>query len=153
MNNTRFWRIGLIVLGLGLLGIGGIVLLNDVGAGSYLGIGVWFLGALIIHDGIIGAAVLVASLLLRRAQKRIPLAVLLIIQGAVVVAAIVSMVVVPQIIKQGIGTLSSSILPLPYGVNLLLFYVGLAIVTAVTVLLYLRVAARRQKLRSPIVQA
>lgn len=151
MTATRRWQIGLIGFGLLLLAIGGITLLNDVSPKRYLGIIAWMIGALIVHDGIIAFAVFGVSIVMSRAGKKIPVAVLAILQGAIVVAAIVTGLVLPEILKQGIGTANPSILPLPYAANLGFFYAGLAVVTALAIAFYL-VLARRQKLRPSIAQ-
>ena len=145
------WRIGLVILGVALLGLGGVVLLMDVSPARYLGIATWFVGALILHDGVAALVVFGVSIAMRRAGTRIPLPVIAIVQGALVVAAIVTALVVPEILKKGIGTANPTILPLDYGLNLVLFYAGLAIVTAATIGGYL-VFARRMKLRPSISQ-
>ena len=98
MTATRGWQVGLIAFGVLLLGIGGIVLLNDVSPSRYLGIAVWFLGALIVHDGIAAMAVFGVSIVMRRAGRRIPPPVIAIVQGALVVAAIVAALVVPEVL-------------------------------------------------------
>ena len=146
MTETKRWQIGLVVLGIALLAVGGIVLLNDVKPTRYLGIAVWFAGALVIHDGIAALAVFGVSIVMRRAGKKIPLAVIAIVQAALVVAAIVTALVVPEILKQAIGSANPTILPLNYGLNLALFYAGLAVVTAAAIAVY-SVLAKRQKLR------
>ncbi|CAN5182100.1 hypothetical protein BH09ACT5_BH09ACT5_21470 [soil metagenome] len=151
MTATRRWQAALIALGVLLLGIGGIVLLTDVSPARYGGIAVWFLGALVLHDGVAAMVVFGVSIAVRRAGRRIPLPVLAIIQGALVVAAIVTALVVPEILKQRIGTANPTILPLDYGLNLVLFYAGLTAVTAAAIAGYL-VFARRQKLRPSISQ-
>ncbi|WP_213813699.1 hypothetical protein [Glaciihabitans sp. dw_435] len=138
------WRIALIVGGLLLMGIGGITLLGDVPAKNYLGIAVWFVGALILHDGILAPIIFGISLLLRRSSKRVPFGVLLIVQGAAIIAAITTAIVVPAALKKGIGTANSTLLPLDYGVHLLEFYGVLVVVTAVVIAVYLRVTAKRR---------
>lgn len=145
----RRWQIGLVAFGIALLVVGGIVLLMDVKPERYLGIVAWFAGALIIHDGIAAMAVFGVSVLMRRAGKRIPFPVIAIVQGALVIAAIFAAIVVPEILKQMIGSANPSILPLNYGLNLALFYAGLAVATAVAIAIYL-VVAKRQKLRPSI---
>lgn len=146
-TTVRRWRIALIVVGILLLGVGGLVLLDQVKPQRYLGILAWFGGALIVHDGIIAMAVFGASVLMRRSATRIPLPVIAIVQGAVVVAAIVTALVVPEILKQGIGSANASILPLNYAANLGLFYAGLAVATGIVIAIYFAFFARRQKLR------
>ena len=58
---VKRWRIGLLLLGVALLGLGGIVLLQEVNPKKYIGILAWFVGALIIHDGIIAPMALASS--------------------------------------------------------------------------------------------
>jgi hypothetical protein len=141
-RTTRRVQQALIGVGLLLLAIGGLVLVMDVAAKNYPGLLIWFVGALVLHDGILAPIIFGVSLLLRRAGKRIPFVVLLIIQGAVVVAAITTLLVFPEIMKQGIGTGNATLLPLNYGAGLIGLYVGLAIVTAGVVAVYLRVGKR-----------
>ena len=142
----RRWQTALVVFGIALLGLGGVVLLMEVNPARYGGILAWFAGALILHDGVAALAVFGVSLAMRRAGTRIPVAVIAIVQGALVIAAIVTALVVPEILKSGIGTANPTILPLDYGLHLVLFYAGLAVVTAAAVAAY-AVVARRQKLR------
>ena len=139
----------LILFGLALLVAGAITLLNDVEPSSYPGIAIWMLGALVIHDGIAAFAIFAVSIALRRASTKIPVAVIAIVQGALAVGAIVFVIVVPAILKKDIGSANSSILPLDYGLNLVLFYLGLIFVAAIA---SYGVVARRQKARPSISQ-
>lgn len=147
------WRIALLLVGLGLLGLGGIVLLQEVNPKRYIGILTWFVGALVIHDGIIAPAVFGVTLLSRRLQHRVPAIVIAIVQGALVIGGLVTLIVVPEILKKSIGTLSSSILPQDYALHLGVFLVVLAALTAIAIAAYRRMFARRQKLRSSADQA
>ena len=140
----RRWRIGLLVAGLALLALGGVVLLNDVNPKRYLGLAAWFLGALIIHDGIISFGVFGVNIAMRKAGRRVPLPVLLILQGAAVVGALMALVVVPEIMKKSIGTGNATLLPLDYAGNLGWFYLALAVVTAAAIAVYLAVAKARR---------
>ena len=152
---VRRWQIGLILFGIGFLGLGGIVLVNDVAVTKYPGIIAWFIGALIVHDGLAAMVVFGVSVLMRRTSRVIPLPVIAIVQGALVIGAIVTALVVPEILKQGIGSANPTILPLDYALNLGLFAAGLAVATAVAVLaavLVQSVFARRQKDRPSISQ-
>jgi cation transport ATPase len=138
------WRVVLIGVGLLLLLVGGITLLNDVNPKRYIGIASWFLGALIIHDGIIAFVVVGINVALRRAGRRVPLPVLLILQGAIVVGAIMALIVFPEIMKQAIGTGNATLLPLDYARNLVFFYVALAVTTAIAIAVYLRMRAHKR---------
>lgn len=146
---VRRWRIALLVIGLGLLVLGGVVLLQEVSPRRYVGILTWFAGALIVHDGIIAPLVVVVGVVSRRVGARVPAVAIAIVQAALVVAGVVVLLVVPEILKQAIGTLSSSILPQDYGLHLAVFLVVVAVLTALAVGFYAVVLPRRQKLREP----
>lgn len=152
MTAVRRWQIGLLAFGLAFLALGAVVLLRDVEPTKYVGIAVWFLGALIIHDGIIAPIVFGIGLIMRRANRRIPFGVLIIVQAALVLGAIVTGIVVPEILKKGIGTANSTLLPLDYSANLVGFYAVLLVLTAAAIGFYLRVVARRQNVRPSIAQ-
>jgi hypothetical protein len=127
-----------------LLLVGGIVFLLDVKPATYPGVVAWLAGAIVLHDGVAALAVFGATVLVRRADG-IPFAVRAIVQGAAAIAALVVVLVTPEIIKQAIGSANPSILPLDYLGNLLLFNAGLvfATVVAIAVTLVLRRRTRR----------
>ncbi|CAN5308512.1 hypothetical protein BH11ACT5_BH11ACT5_06690 [soil metagenome] len=127
-----------------LLLIALVTLVNDVPPSRYLGIGAWLVGALILHDGVVAIGVVAVSVLVRKIDRRVPFAVILMVQGAVVVGAIVTVLVLPEIVKKSIGTANPSILPLNYLGNLGLFYAGLAVVTAIVVAAYLVISRARR---------
>lgn len=144
MTAVTRWRYALVALGIALLGLGGVVLLIQVDPARYFGIAAWFLGALIIHDGIIAFVVFGVGLLMRRASKKIPFGVLVIVQGALVLGALMTAIVLPEILKKNIGSANPTILPLQYGPNLLVFYAVLFVVTGAAIALYLRFRHRPQ---------
>jgi len=146
---VRRWQIGLIVLGLALFVVGGITLLNDVNPKRYLGIAIWFAGALVIHDGIISFVVFGANIVMRKTggRLRVPLPAILIVQGALVLAAIMTLIVVPAALKKSIGTANPTLLPLDYGLHLLVFYGVLAVVTAAALAGYALLRRRRPRAR------
>lgn len=141
----KLTRIVLVAVGIALLVVGALVLLADVEPTNYIGIAVWFLGALVIHDGIIAPVVFGVSVIMRKSSKRIPFGVLAIVQGALVVGALFTAIVVPEILKQGIGTANPTLLPLEYGRNLVIFYAALIVVTAAAIALYMVRTSRRQQ--------
>lgn len=145
-------RAVLIAGGLGLLGLGGLVLLLDVNPARYLGIALWFAGAIVVHDALIAPGVVVVGIVLRRLGRKLPGAVVAIIQGAIVVPAIVTALVVPEILKKEIGSANPTILPLDYVGNLAGLYLGTALATIAAITVYVVVAARREKSRPPMRQ-
>lgn len=150
---VRLWRTGLLLLGLGLLVVGAVVLSQEVKPTRYLGILTWFIGALIIHDGLIAPTVFLMTVVMRKRLERVPATVVAIIQGALVIGGIITLIVVPEILKKWIGTLSSSILPQNYALHLVLFYVVLGALAAGAIVAYRLIFTRRQKLLSSADQA
>jgi hypothetical protein len=144
---VRRWRVGLLAVGVGLLGVGGVLLALDLDPAEWVGLVVWLALALVVHDGLIAFGVFGVQLLLRRAGRRMPVVVVAIAQGAVVIGAIIALVVIPQIYKRAIGASNPTVVPLDYGVNLMVFLVVLIITTAVVIGLYLLTVARRQNVR------
>jgi hypothetical protein len=142
---VRRWQIALIAVGLLLLALGGVTLLNDVNPKRYLGIALWFGGALVLHDGILAFAVFGTNIVMRKTagKVRMPLPALLIVQGALVIAGIMTLIVVPAALKKSIGTANPTLLPLDYGLHLVVFYGVLAVVTAVALAVYFAVRRRR----------
>ena len=125
-------RVGLVGLGLVLLLVGGIVLLRDVNPATYPGVAAWLAGAIVLHDGVAALAVFGVTVLVRRADG-IPFVVRAIVQGAAAIGVLVAVLVLPEIVKQAIGTANPSILPLDYVGNLLRFEAGLVAATAVAI--------------------
>ena len=144
-SGTRRVRVALIAVGVLLLVTGGLVLLDGVAPDKYLGILYWFAGAIIIHDGVIAVVTFGFALALRKAGRRVPFAVLAIVQGAIVVGAVMALVVFPEIYKKAISTPKPTVLPFDYGTNLVLFYAALIVVTAAVIGLYLRFSASRAR--------
>ena len=137
----RRWRIALLGAGVALLAFAGYTLLVEVAPARYVGILLWLAGAIVLHDGVAAMAVLGVSVLLRRAGRRIPFGVIVVVQGALAIGAIVTVLVLPEIVKQAIGTANASILPLDYLSSLLVFY---AVLGTAAAMLVLAVIARRR---------
>jgi hypothetical protein len=133
----RRMRVVLIALGVALLGVGGVVLLRDVAPIEYPGILLWFAGALVLHDAIVAPAVFGIALALRKAGRRMPGAVIALVQGALVVGALIAAIVLPEIYRKSLGTRNDTVLPLDYAGNLIVFAVALAVLTVLTCAGYL----------------
>jgi hypothetical protein len=143
----RIARIILIAIGLAGLFLGALILVQKERPDQIVGVIVWIGAAIIVHDGILSPLLLLLDVWMRRAGRRIPYAVLAIIQGGVVVGAIMSMLVLPEIYKKSLGTKNPTILPLDYGLNLALFWAAVAVLTAAASALYL--ARTRRTRRAP----
>ena len=147
----RRWRIGLIVGGAAILILSAVILLTTVNPSRYLGIVEWFIAALIVHDAIIAPVVFGIAVITRKAARRIPLPVLAIAQGGLVVGAIFTIVLVPEILAQRYAHLFSTLLPFDYLRNLGLLWAGTLALTALAILGYFvvrsAVGSRRLKKR------
>jgi hypothetical protein len=145
MRDLFAWRLVLVVAGVALLGFGGIVFLLDVNPATYPGLAIWLAGAIVLHDGVAALAVFGATVLVRRAHG-IPFVVRAIVQGAAVVALIVTVLVLPEFLAIAMGPANPSVLALDYAGNLLLFHAGLVAVTAIAIVIAL--ALRRRTART-----
>jgi hypothetical protein len=133
----------LIALGLAGLFSGALILVREERPDQIVGVIIWIVAAIIVHDGILSPLLLLVDVGMRRAGRRIPYAVLAIIQGGVVVGAIMSMLVLPEIYKKSLGSKNATVLPLDYGLNLALFWAVVVVLTAAACALYLARARHR----------
>ena len=145
----RFWTINdaravLVGAGIVLAAIGGIVLLNDIPPRQYPAIVAWLVAVLIAHDVIIAGVVCAVAVAGRRAQMRMPLPAILIVQGALAVAGIMALIVVPEIVRKASGTANPSVLPLPYAANLALLLAALALAAAAAIAVHARGGLQRR---------
>ena len=145
------WRVGLVALGILLLLLGVVALQTEVSPSRYVGILIWFVGALILHDGIIAPLTFGVALLFRKAGRAIPRrrmgVILAILQAGIVVGGVVFVVVFPEVLKQDIGARNATILPLDYVRNLIVFFAVDVALTGAAIVGYLLLSTRRQKLR------
>lgn len=146
------WRIGVGAFGVLVLGYGVFVMVDTVSATRILGLASWLILALILHDGIIAMITFGVALGLRRAGRRLPVAVLAIIQGALVVGSVFAIVVLPAAYKKFLGTRNSTVLPLNYGPSFVVLFAVIAVLTAALIVAYYAFT-RRQKNRPSISQA
>lgn len=130
----RFWtmtesRAVLIAVGVLATGVGLLVFVGDVSPAQYPAVLVWLVGALAVHDVLIAGLVFAVVVAGRRSSQRVPTGTIVVLQSGLAVAAIVALVVTPEIVKKSIGTANPTVLPLEYGLHLAVFLVVLAIVT------------------------
>jgi hypothetical protein len=143
--SPRMARVRLGLIGVGVLGLvlGAVVLVLLQNPMQIVGVAVWLIGAIILHDAILSPIVLGVSVLARRAGRRVSRVVLVIIQGAVVVGAILTLLVVPEIYAKTLVPANDTVLPFDYLLRLGAMWAGLVVVTSVVCALYLRRARRR----------
>lgn len=141
----RIARTVLILLGLSGLVAGALLLLGTQTIPQILGLAVWLLGAIVVHDLVLAPFVFGSNLVLRRYGRRVPAVVLAILQVAAVVGSVLTILVVPAIYAQSLAPTNPTILVGDYALRLLVSEAVLAGVTAAVIVIYLR--RRRQKLR------
>ncbi|AMM22287.1 hypothetical protein AX769_08125 [Frondihabitans sp. PAMC 28766] len=142
---TTIVRTALISLGVLAIVLGAWVLQDTVSTKQIWGLVSWLILAVIIHDGILSPVVAAISIAMRRAGHRIPPAVLAILQGGVVVGAVFTLIVVPEIVRKAKGPKNYTVTPLDYGLHLALLWAAVAVVTAIVVVVYLRVTRARRR--------
>lgn len=125
---TRWLRAAVLLTGLGVLGYGAYGLLNDPYITDPWGVLLWAGGALVLHDGLwLPLLCLVGGSLARGPVLR----------WWLIVAAAVTAVGLPAVLRDGVDHGNPSVLPLPYPRNWLL------VLAATAVLALLLAAARR----------
>jgi hypothetical protein len=134
----RGWR--LILGGAGILvAVYGLVqLVVNVPASSLILVAAWLIGAVIIHDGILSPAVVGIGSIMRRL---VPDRGRRYLQAALIVGAIVTLIAIPMIYRQGTQPPSKALLLQNFAANLTLL---LGIIGAVLLIAYsVRVARDR----------
>jgi len=126
-------RVALIVGGALILLLSGWILLTTVKPTRYIGIVEWFAAAIIVHDAIIAPFVFAVGVVMRKAGNWLPLAVLAIVQGGLVIGAVFTIVLVPEILAQQHAHLFQTLLPFDYVRNLGVLWVGTLVATGVAV--------------------
>ncbi|OUE09846.1 hypothetical protein CMsap09_12940 [Clavibacter michiganensis] len=136
-------RAVLVAIGVVGLAAGVLTLLDTQRTDQVVGVAVFLLLAILVHDAILSPVVFAAGLLLRKAGRRLPAGALVIVQAGVVVMAVMTLVVVPEIRARAIGNDNPTILIADYAPRLALMWVATGVATAVVAALYAR--TRRQK--------
>lgn len=136
-------RIVLVTFGVLVVILGIIVLFATNSTQKIIGLGSWLILALIVHDGIIAGITFGVSVSLRKAGRVIPAAVFAIVQGALVIASIFAIIVLPEIYKKSIGTANRTVLPLDYVTALLILWAAIIVLAAVGIALYYRIRRSR----------
>ena len=117
------------VVGVAIAGYGAVVALRRVPPADYLGIVIWLAAAVILHDAVLVPAVSVLRAAAERAGRRLPGSAVSVVQVAFVVGGTLTLIAVPEIWSQHLGTLNPSVLPGHYGSALLLTWLVLLVLT------------------------
>jgi hypothetical protein len=129
LHGVRRIRIVLGTAGIALMLFGAFRLLTQVPLGQIVVLVVWLAAALVLHDGILSPSVVGIGVLLARIPRRARR----FVQGGLVAGALVTIIAVPMILRQGSQPPQKALLRQDFGANLLTL---LAIVAAGTLALY-----------------
>jgi len=134
---VRAWRIGLGVVG--VLGIvaGVVLVVPEVSRPSRaIGLLVWLAVAVLLHDAVLAPIVVAASIVARRAGRRVGWGAVAIVQVGVVAGLVVTLVALPAIRKQALGVRNPTVLPQDYVVNLGLVWAAVAVAVILALAVY-----------------
>lgn len=131
-TSRRMRTIRLLLVGGGVLMLawGAVVMFDSVRPTRIPGVALWIAAAIVLHDGIVAPIVFALGIALRRAGRRLTGTVIAIVQGGIIVGSIVSLIAVPTIVAKNFAPANPTVLPLNYALNLGLFWLVLAAVTA-----------------------
>jgi hypothetical protein len=143
----RTWRIVLVLAGIAVALLGTWIMVDTVSWKKLVGLAVWLGAAIVVHDAIIAPGVFAIDLAMRKAVgRRVPTAVIAIVQSGIVVGSVLTLIVVPEILAQRFARVIPTLLDPDYGMRLGIMWAAIAVVTAGALLLY-RVIRSRQKVR------
>ena len=140
----RSSRAALLVAGIGLVGVGAVEAWRALGIAQLVGMAVWLAGAIALHDALLAPGGAVLSRALERRGAALAPASRGVIRVCFVVGVVLTLITVPAIVAQSRGTLNPTVLTRPYAAVLAGVWLGLAVLTALGVL----VAQRRSTVRS-----
>lgn len=123
----RTYRVALGLSGGLLLAFGGFRLVTELDGADLLVLAIWLVAAVAIHDGVIAPLTVGTGVVLTRVPPRGRRY----LQGALVVAALITVIALPLIDRQGTQPASKAILLRDYGNNLALL-LGLTAAVALT---------------------
>lgn len=132
----------LVGLGIVMLGLGAWAFVAQVEPRAYIGLLLWCIAALVLHDGVIAPLTVLVGVLARRAGRRVPYASIAVAQTALLIVALLCALVIPEIVGQHRGTANPTILPLDYAAHLAIV-VGVLLVLAVAITVVPLVRRRR----------
>lgn len=141
-------RLAVGAVGVAVAGYGVVVLLGTVPWTSYLGLAVWLLAAVVLHDAVLVPAVSALRAAAHRAGRRLPGAAVALVEAGFVVGGVLSLIALPEIWAQRLGPLNPTVLPGAYGPALVTTWLVVAILAAAGVAIIV-VRSRRPADRRP----
>ena len=123
-------RLVLAVFGLAFLAIGAYALATTLSPGQIPSLAGWLIGVLVVHDAIIVPLTIVVGFAL---SKTVSARVRPVVQGGLIVAAILSLISIPVVLAYGRYPENPSLLPLDYGRNIVIILITVGLITGLLV--------------------
>lgn len=123
---------------LGALGVlvavyGAYVLVGVLPLVGYFGLALWLLGAIVLHDAVLVPAITVLRATAHRAGRRLPVTAIRLTEAAFVLVGTLTLLAVPEIYAQHLGSNNPTVLPGSYGRALLAVWLVVAVLTGLAV--------------------
>ena len=140
----RAARVSLVAAGLVVAGVGVALLVGTLRFDQLIGLAVWLVCAIVLHDGVLVPVTTVLGMALKRVGRPLPASAILLIEGGFAVGILVSLAVAPELYAQALGPRNATVLASDYGTRLIVVWAGIVIVVAAGVAL---LARRRHRVR------
>lgn len=141
ISRTTAIRLGLGGIGLMAIAVGILGLPTQLEFKQIIGLISWFAAAVVLHDGILVPLSHLVGMGLRRFSYGLRPVCAAIIRIALLIGAVVTLICIPLLKAQQVAR-NESVLVDDYGLNLLLFWLALAVVTAASILILERRAKK-----------
>jgi hypothetical protein len=131
---VKAWRIGLFASGIGLIAVGGVFFVKDLTVREIAGVILWLAAAVALHDAVLVPGFALAGRVLRRTARQVPTSILIVAEAGFAVGALLTAVVVPELIAQVRGPKNPTVVPGDYLLRLGAVWLGIAAIVAVVAL-------------------
>jgi hypothetical protein len=148
-RRIRIARIVLVWIGVLVLAFGAYTMVTTLRPNRIWGLATWLLGAVVLHDAIISPFVVLVGLQLRRAGRSLRAWVLVVVQAAIVLGAVLAVTVLPEIGAKHHGVKNPTVLPFDYTLRFLVVEAVLAAVVVAALVVGRLLARRRTAERTP----
>jgi hypothetical protein len=142
-RRIRVARIVLVWVGVAVIALGAYTMVTTLKPNRILGLATWLLGAVILHDAILSPFVVAVGLVLRRAGRSLRLWVLVVVQAAIVLGAVLLSTVLPEIAAKHHGQKNPTVVPFDYVTRLAIVEGALVLVVVAALVVGARLARRR----------
>jgi hypothetical protein len=117
--------------GIALIGVGAFEAVQLLDLGQLVGLAVWLAAAVVLHDGVVAPATALVSHALERRGSALAPAARGVLRVGLVVGALLTLVVVPEVVARARGNPNPTVLQGPYAVRLAWTWVAIGVLTAV----------------------